>query len=89
MILRQLWVYYLSIFVLFIFFAQKFIWKSFVKIFEGNITFMNANETESNTFFSKTYDTKYIRFVNKVLKESADSFEKEQKCTYIITLCDY
>lgn len=40
---------------------------------------MNANETESNTLLSKTCDMKYIRFVNKVLKESADSFEKEQK----------
>lgn len=51
---------------------------------------MNPNETlESNALSSKTYDTKYIRFVNKVLKESAASFEKEQKCTYIIRLCDY
>ncbi|KAK1131386.1 hypothetical protein K0M31_017671 [Melipona bicolor] len=55
------------------------IYMSIVKIFEGNITFMNANETESNTLFSKTCDIKYIKFVNKVLKESADSFEKEQK----------
>lgn len=37
----------------------------------------------SNALLSKTYDIKYAEFVNKVLKEAADSFEKEQKCIHI------
>ena len=41
---------------------------------------MSVNkQLASNALLSKTYDIKYAEFVNKVLKESADSFEKEQK----------
>ncbi|XP_033302366.1 cell cycle checkpoint protein RAD1-like isoform X2 [Bombus bifarius] len=41
---------------------------------------MSVNEKlASNALLSKTYDIKYAKFVNKVLKEAADSFEKEQK----------
>ncbi|XP_017757059.1 PREDICTED: cell cycle checkpoint protein RAD1-like [Eufriesea mexicana] len=41
---------------------------------------MSVNEQLTTSVFPlSTYDKKYAEFVNKVLKESADSFEKEKK----------
>lgn len=51
---------------------------------------MSVNEQlTTNIFPLSTYDTKYAEFVNKVLKESADSFEKEKKCMHIAKFCNY
>lgn len=47
---------------------------------------MNKDLTTNSTL-PIIYDIGYVRLVNRVLKETADSFEKEQKCTYI-TFCD-
>lgn len=43
-----------------------------------------TEQSTLNTLSSNTYDIKYAEFVYKVLKESAESFEKEQKCIHII-----
>lgn len=45
---------------------------------------MNLNQqTESNTSAPNIYDEKYIEFVNNVLKETSESYEKEGKCMYL------
>ncbi|XP_076236677.1 zinc finger SWIM domain-containing protein 7-like [Calliopsis andreniformis] len=41
---------------------------------------MTSNQQSvTNLFMSNVYDAKYSEFVNRVLKESSDSFKKEQK----------
>lgn len=36
-----------------------------------------------------TYDTKCLKFINDALKETSESFEKEQKCMHFTMLCNY
>ncbi|OAD57181.1 Cell cycle checkpoint protein RAD1 [Eufriesea mexicana] len=48
---------------------------------------MSVNEQLTTSVFPlSTYDKKYAEFVNKVLKESADSFEKEKKYNVLLNL---
>jgi len=44
---------------------------------------MNSDQQIANTGSrpSTVYDQKYVDFVDNVLKEVADDFEKEKKCT--------
>lgn len=43
---------------------------------------MNPNEKENVAFSPPTvYDQQYPDFVDNLLKETADDFEKEKKCT--------
>jgi len=43
---------------------------------------MNSDQQVANTSRPPTvYDQKYVDFVDNVLKEVADDFEKEKKCT--------
>lgn len=40
-------------------------------------------QTATNTSVPDIYDEKYIKFVNDVLKETSENYEKEQKCMYL------
>lgn len=47
-----------------------------------SVTEQSSINQTLNTFSFNTCDIKYAEFVYKVLKEAAESFEKEQKCVH-------